>query len=143
MINEQYIKDCIRDHVCSELTLFHELLFKRIMDLVDVEEGNMVENGVEDLVDTGFSENISSIKDHCFNVLKKSLNNEVDDEIKNNYIEVKLYNINGKEYMIDMNHGMVFSGKRVDIVDVLKAQLLEKIKLHGSSILNEEKDLFK
>uniref|UniRef100_A0A6C0J4C5 Uncharacterized protein n=1 Tax=viral metagenome TaxID=1070528 RepID=A0A6C0J4C5_9ZZZZ len=134
MIIEQYIKD----HVCSELTLFHELLFKKIME-VGVGDGDGGKGRDRD----GGKDDISSVKDYCFSVLKKSLNSEVDDEIKNNYIEVKLYNINGKEYMIDMEHGMVFGGKRVDIVDILKKQLLEKLKLCGSSVLNEEKDLFK
>ena len=131
MIIDQQIKD----HVYSEMALFHELLFKKIMEK-SVETGVKTNSEID--VDA-----ISSVKDYCFSVLKKSLINEIDDEIKNNYIEVKLYNINGKEYMIDMEHGMVFSGKRVDIVDVLKKQLLENLKLHGSSVLNEEKDLFK
>lgn len=128
MIIEQKIKD----HVYSEILLFHELLFKKIMESLSFNGNGEID------VDA-----ISSVKDYCSSVLKKSLSNEIDDEIKNNYIEVKLYNISGKEYMIDMEHGMVFSGKRVDIVDVLKKQLLEKLKLHGSSVLNEEKDLFK
>ena len=51
---------------------------------------------------------------------------------KSKYIEVELYNISGKEYMIDIQHGIVFSGKRADIVEILSNELLQKLRLEHS-----------
>src|SRR6056300_925724 len=42
------------------------------------------------------------------------------------YIETQLYNIGGKEYMIDTKNGIVFSGKRADIVEILSEDELKK-----------------
>lgn len=44
------------------------------------------------------------------------------------YIETQLYNIGGKEYMIDTKNGIVFSGKRADIVEILSEDELKKLK---------------
>ena len=47
---------------------------------------------------------------------------------KSKYIETQLYNIGGKEYMIDMHNGIVFGGKRADIIEVLTQDELKKLK---------------
>jgi hypothetical protein len=44
------------------------------------------------------------------------------------YIETQLYNINCKDYMIDTTNGIVFSGKRADIVEILSQDELKKLK---------------
>ena len=44
------------------------------------------------------------------------------------YIKTELYNIGGKEYMIDTNNGIVFGGKRADIVEILSQDELKKMK---------------
>ena len=44
------------------------------------------------------------------------------------YIETQLYNIGGIEYMIDTKNGIVFSGKRADIVEILSEDELKKLK---------------
>lgn len=47
---------------------------------------------------------------------------------KSLYIETQLYSIGGKEYMIDTKNGIVFSGKRADIVEILSHDELKKLK---------------
>ena len=43
------------------------------------------------------------------------------------YIETQMYSIGGKEYMIDTKNGIVFSGKRADIVEILSQDELKKL----------------
>lgn len=57
---------------------------------------------------------------------KNENNNKMFDVSK--YIETQLYNIGGKDYMIDTKHGIVFSGKRADIVEILSQDELKKLK---------------
>ena len=62
--------------------------------------------------------------------LKIHHNNEIKLNFdKSKYIEVELYNISGKEYMIDVENGIVFSGKRADIVEILSKDIIQKLKL--------------
>lgn len=56
---------------------------------------------------------------------EKNVENTVDFS---KYLEVEIYNISGKEYYIDTKNGIVFSGKRADIVEILSKDVLEKLK---------------
>lgn len=54
------------------------------------------------------------------------------DEIDiSKYIETSLFEINGKEYLICMKTGLVFTnGRRSDIVDILSSEDLDKLKTY-------------
>jgi len=68
------------------------------------------------------------------NIILEILNNLKKENYKekkfnvSNYIETQLYNIGGKEYMIDTKNGIVFSGKRADIIEILSQDELKKLK---------------
>ena len=82
-----------------------------------------------------FFEKLQSITENSIiiDTLNKIKNNnnkkekEKDFNIEK-YIETQLYNIGGKEYMIDTKNGIVFSGKRADIVEILSEDELKKLK---------------
>lgn len=78
------------------------------------------------------NEDIKNIFLKNFNKYEQHNNMQKLNFDKSKYIEVELYNISGKEYMIDPQHGIVFSGKRADIVEILSNELLQKLRLEHS-----------
>lgn len=85
---------------------FKELFFEKLQSIT--------ENSI--IIDT-----LNKIKNNNNNKKEKDFNTE-------KYIETQLYNIGGKEYMIDTKNGIVFSGKRADIVEILTEDELKKLK---------------
>ena len=81
-----------------------------------------------------FFEKLQSITENTIiietlNKIKNNNNNKKENEFNSEkYIETQLYNIGGKEYMIDTKNGIVFSGKRADIVEILTQDELKKLK---------------
>ena len=81
-----------------------------------------------------FFEKLQSITENSIIIetLNKIKNNKKENKEKKfndkKYIETQLYNIGGKEYMIDTKNGIVFSGKRADIVEILSEDELKKLK---------------
>ncbi len=85
-----------------------------------------------------FFEKLQSITENSIIIetLNKIKNNNNNNKKENKekkfnhkkYIETQLYNIGGKEYMIDTKNGIVFSGKRADIVEILSEDELKKLK---------------
>lgn len=82
-----------------------------------------------------FFEKLQSITENIIiidtlNKIKNNNNNNKKEKDFNTekYIETQLYNIGGKEYMIDTKNGIVFSGKRADIVEILSEDELKKLK---------------
>lgn len=89
---------------------FKELFFEKLQ--------NITENSI-------IIETLNKIKNNKNNNKKENKENKFD---KKKYIETQLYNIGGKEYMIDTKNGIVFSGKRADIVEILSEDELKKLK---------------
>ena len=85
---------------------FKELFFEKLQSIT--------ENSI-------IIETLNKIKNNKDNKKEKDFNIE-------KYIETQLYNIGGKEYMIDTKNGIVFSGKRADIVEILSEDQLKKLK---------------
>lgn len=85
---------------------FKELFFEKLQSITE----NII------IIDT-----LNKIKNNNNNKKEKDFNTE-------KYIETQLYNIGGKEYMIDTKNGIVFSGKRADIVEILSEDELKKLK---------------
>lgn len=85
---------------------FKELFFEKLQSIT--------ENSI-------IIETLNKIKNNKDNKKEKDFNTE-------KYIETQLYNIGGKEYMIDTKNGIVFSGKRADIVEILSEDELKKLK---------------
>lgn len=85
---------------------FKELFFEKLQSIT--------ENSI-------IIETLNKIKNNKDNKKEKDFNIE-------KYIETQLYNIGGKEYMIDTKNGIVFSGKRADIVEILSEDELKKLK---------------
>lgn len=93
----------------KDFEYFKELFFEKLQ--------NITENSI-------IIETLNKIKNNDINNKKeKKFNFE-------NYIETQLYNIGGKEYMIDTENGIVFSGKRADIVEILSEDELKKLKYY-------------
>ncbi len=88
---------------------FKELFFEKLQSIT--------ENSI-------IIETLNKIKN---NNKKESKEKDFNDK---KYIETQLYNIGGKEYMIDTKNGIVFSGKRADIVEILSDDELKKLKVY-------------
>ena len=82
----------------------------------------LVKKDFEDFKEV-FFEKLQNITENIIIIetLNKIKNNNKKEKKFNveKYIETQLYNIGGKEYMIDTKNGIVFSGKRADIVEIL------------------------
>jgi uncharacterized protein YdaT len=94
---------------------------------------NLIKKDFEDFKEL-FFEKLQSITENSIIIetLNKIKNNNNNNKEKNfntsKYIETQLYNIGGKEYMIDTKNGIVFSGKRADIIEILSHDELEKLQ---------------
>ena len=91
---------------------FKELFFEKLQSIT--------ENSI-------IIETLNKIKNNNNNNKKERKEKDFNDK---KYIETQLYNIGGKEYMIDTKNGIVFSGKRADIVEILSEDELKKLKVY-------------
>tara|TARA_Y100000389_G_C17139917_1_gene354408 strand:- start:129 stop:431 length:303 start_codon:yes stop_codon:yes gene_type:complete len=93
----------------------------------------LVKKDFEDFKEV-FFEKLQNITENIIIIetLNKIKNNNKKEKKFNveKYIETQLYNIGGKEYMIDTKNGIVFSGKRADIVEILSDDELKKLKVY-------------
>jgi len=93
----------------------------------------LVKKDFEDFKEV-FFEKLQNITENIIIIetLNKIKNNNKKEKKFNveKYIETQLYNIGGKEYMIDTKNGIVFSGKRADIVEILSDDELKKLKIY-------------
>ena len=102
-------------------------------------------NNLKDSVYLAVQDDMNNFKHSCLNTIMEYVSKDYKElftqnkkkyfqnEILNNkidtkkYLKVELYVINGKEYMIDTENGIVFYGKRADIVEILPKEALEKL----------------
>jgi len=102
-------------------------------------------NNLKDSVYLAVQDDMNNFKHSCLNTIMEHVSKDYKElfaqnkkkyfqnEILNNkidikkYLKVELYVINGKEYMIDTENGIVFYGKRADIVEILPKEALEKL----------------
>jgi hypothetical protein len=103
-------------------------------------------NNLKDVVFLAIQDDMNNFKHICLNTIMENIVNQKYKDIflknkrkyfenqklstlidYNKYLKVELYNINGKEYMIDTENGIVFYGKRADIVEILPKQALDKL----------------
>ena len=100
-----------------------------------------METNIDYLVKKDFEDFKEVFFEKLQNITENIIIIETLNKIKNNnkkekkfnvekYIETQLYNIGGKEYMIDTKNGIVFSGKRADIVEILSDDELKKLKVY-------------
>ncbi len=91
-------------------------------EFIDLISNNIDNKLIKDIFVKNYKNYEKPLKIHDNNEIKLNFD-------KSKYIEVELYNISGKEYMIDVENGIVLSGKRADIVEILSPDIIQKLKI--------------